>query len=1161
MGCTIDETVGPDAQISCAADSECPAGLVCRAALQRCVKPSGGEQAPALVGQSVVSPEMAKAGTRITVTFDTDTPLGQPARVTAELRSTVLTFAHDPSASSELHHVFAYTTDGTEPEGLARVYADLVDSSGNSASGLPLGTVSLDFTAPAVLSMAVAYSPGPGNPLPLVQKATVDTTVTVTTVADELLALAAVSTPQLSASNGTDTLSFQVVSRTGLSVTFQTRVPPGTSSGSYRPTLSWADLAGNATLAATLPDPAPEILVVTDVPALAVDQSQVRYLRSPWGNGAVETVDGGFTFPAGPYFALAPFEPLSPAGELWRSTFTFSDAGARLSRVRVWAAPDAGALLGTMEPTDAGWPRLALAEVDVSTVYVSGIDEAGNESLRQRIQNAEWVATPLPPAAGTNPHALLAMPNAGPALRPSLTAAVSPAAHGLDGTHFAVRSAPVWRQRDAPNFDSIPGRRGHAMAFDAARGRLVVFGGYGASELGDTWEWDGTSWQDKTPTGARPSARTDTSMAFDAVRGRVVLFGGYDGALSLSDTWEWDGTSWVQQFPPNPRPEPRSAHRLAFDSSRGRVVLFGGYSASNELWEWAGTRWIQLTTTGAKPVARATHGLTYDSVRQRLVLFGGITNGVLRDDVWEWDGTGWADKTPSGTRPSARGEFGFAFDAVRGRAVVFGGGFTNAQDLWEWDGTGWVDRTPAGLKPEGRYRHALVDDPTGNRLLLFGGTSFQLHADLWSWSGTAWTELSPSVARPSTRFRHALAYDPLRERTVLFGGQGQSVLQDTWEWDGHHWTAKPPDGGAQPSPRAQFAMAYAPVRSRVVLFGGETLSGRNGETWEWDGTAWSDRTDAGARPPARFAHAMAYDTARDRLVLFGGYGTVRLGDTWEWNGTDWVERTPDGGLSPSARSEHAMAYDRLRGRTVLFGGYDTSAKGDTWEWDGTGWANKTPDGGTSPSIRFEHGLVWDEGLQRVVLFGHNSALQDAWSWDGTQWNPVVPVGVTPGNRSEHGFAYDAARGRIVLFGGYAGNAASGDTWELDLSPQRTPAAQLEVKGFNLPASWLSGLRVRAWCGGRFAPFGGADFGASLYGWAASPNDAGTVGWSALANNQGGTTPAILDWAAPSAFEATRYFFDPGLSFQCRPSGSAGPGGGEAELALDYLEVRVRYAAP
>src|SRR5579862_6826043 len=73
----------------------------------------------------------------------------------------------------------------------------------------------------------------------------------------------------------------------------------------------------------------------------------------------------------------------------------------------------------------------------------------------------------------------------------------------------------------------------------------------------------------------------------------------------------------------------------------------------------------------------------------------------------------------------------------------------------------------------------------------------------------------------------------------------------------------------------------------------------------------------------REGHAMAYDAARGETVLFGGITAGSFSDdTWEWNGTVWTQRTASG---PSPRSRHAMAYDAGHGVTVLFGGYTADA--------------------------------------------------------------------------------------------------------------------------------------------------------------------------------------------------------------------------------------------
>lgn len=97
-----------------------------------------------------------------------------------------------------------------------------------------------------------------------------------------------------------------------------------------------------------------------------------------------------------------------------------------------------------------------------------------------------------------------------------------------------------WEQRFPAS--SPQGRRHHAMAYDAERRRVVVHGGTNDSAtlppLSDTWEWDGESWTAVILPGG-PDAR-GASMAYDAARGQMVLFGGlldYWMFFQARDTW------------------------------------------------------------------------------------------------------------------------------------------------------------------------------------------------------------------------------------------------------------------------------------------------------------------------------------------------------------------------------------------------------------------------------------------------------------------------------------------------------------------------------------------------------------------------------------------------------------------------------------------------
>jgi hypothetical protein len=131
------------------------------------------------------------------------------------------------------------------------------------------------------------------------------------------------------------------------------------------------------------------------------------------------------------------------------------------------------------------------------------------------------------------------------------------------------------------------------MAYDPSRQAVLLFGGRDAHEtsLSDFWSWDGTRWTRLvTPT---PSRRHSHAMVTDAARGRVVLFGGYQ-ANPLSDTWEWDGTRWQLLVGLAASPSPRSSHGLAYDRARARVVLFG------ELWYLSGEgTWLLGPTVAA----------------------------------------------------------------------------------------------------------------------------------------------------------------------------------------------------------------------------------------------------------------------------------------------------------------------------------------------------------------------------------------------------------------------------------------------------------------------------------------------------------------------------------------------------------------------------------
>jgi hypothetical protein len=224
---------------------------------------------------------------------------------------------------------------------------------------------------------------------------------------------------------------------------------------------------------------------------------------------------------------------------------------------------------------------------------------------------------------------------------------------------------------------------------------ITLFGGQdnrSRTVFGDTWEWDGSDWLQRSPLLA-PSPRWGHAMAHDSRRGRTVLFGGGDQSATVDDTWEWDGFTWRVVLPPT-RPGPRYGHAMAFDEKRGVVVLFGGAYSITELgdtWEWDGAVWTRRATSAAIS-ARLHHRMVYDVARERILLFGGSPSPgsyLSSDDTWEWDGRDWTLRAPA-TKPARRCCYSMAYDRRRATTVLVGG-------------YGWASNRPPFLPDHWEY--------------------------------------------------------------------------------------------------------------------------------------------------------------------------------------------------------------------------------------------------------------------------------------------------------------------------------------------------------------------------------------------------------------------------------------------------------------------------
>ena len=642
------------------------------------------------------------------------------------------------------------------------------------------------------------------------------------------------------------------------------------------------------------------------------------------------------------------------------------------------------------------------------------------------------------------------------ALLLTFTACVDPAGQPTEPASSALGVVPAtesaqWK-RVANN--TLPDARyGQAVAYDADRGVVVMFGGLTGDPSGtltpqqDTWEWDPTlgAWKLRTTTGSSPDPRSGAAMAYDSTRKKFVLFGGRAGSgYDLQDTWEWDPTTgaWTDKTGSGTGPGARSQHGMIYDSKAGKVLLFGGGRsqiggdamaiglAFADTWAYDGSAWTPLTTTAA-PSARSDFGFAYSSSAGKAYLFGGMetlsanVSGSPKQDIWEWDSTAgtWTDRTIAGSKPSARFALGMAADSSKG-VVVFGGfdistgGSKN--DVWYWSpstGTWEGHDAPSGaLWPSKRQWSSLIIGGSASHPFLIAGlindsgigydagvpmNSNGLSREIWELdpSATTWTNRSAPSDNPGMRYMHAMASDLVTGKVYVFGGMDTmgNFYDDLWEWNGDKWVQCTAD--VRPPARSGAAMTYDPTRKSLILFGGEPSSmyidgmySLLADTWEWNtGTRKWNQLKPAASPSGRSMHVMVTDTTRQKIILYGGSSPIYIVPPYPYG--------VDAGVA---------------------GASTVPAQYQVWEWDGTTttWTDRSSASILSqPGTSYPLAMVYDEGRKKVALFDNLYYNGSYWEWDPgsggwAQRSLTDTLNLASGTLA----AYDSIRRRTVVTG-------------------------------------------------------------------------------------------------------------------------------------------------
>src|SRR5262245_6238011 len=155
-----------------------------------------------------------------------------------------------------------------------------------------------------------------------------------------------------------------------------------------------------------------------------------------------------------------------------------------------------------------------------------------------------------------------------------------------------------------------------------------------------------------------PSDRDGHYAAYDAARDRMVAFGGMS-STRRNDVWVLPlstATGWHQMLVGGTPPSARDGHTAIYDPVHDRMVVFGGFDTGhrNDVWtlSFAGApTWLQILPAGSPPTPCVGHAAVYDPVRQRMLVIGGVDNGIYNNEVWELSLSG----SPPGISSRSRG--------------------------------------------------------------------------------------------------------------------------------------------------------------------------------------------------------------------------------------------------------------------------------------------------------------------------------------------------------------------------------------------------------------------------------------------------------------------------------------------------------------------------
>ncbi|CAE7199689.1 gefF [Symbiodinium microadriaticum] len=152
-------------------------------------------------------------------------------------------------------------------------------------------------------------------------------------------------------------------------------------------------------------------------------------------------------------------------------------------------------------------------------------------------------------------------------------------------------------------------------------------------------------WLELSPSGTAPSERYGHTMVWSPEADGFYIFGGVVDGSRRNDVWLYarQANSWEQLSPSGTAPSARTAHTAVWSPDADGFYTFGGcynHGELNDVWFYArqANSWEQLSPSGTAPSARHHHAMVWSPEADGFYVFGGE---FAHDGSWYYLGDFW----------------------------------------------------------------------------------------------------------------------------------------------------------------------------------------------------------------------------------------------------------------------------------------------------------------------------------------------------------------------------------------------------------------------------------------------------------------------------------------------------------------------------------------